>query len=112
MYDDDSFRIGSKNQNVYDLINSDEDDLSDLIEKGDIEVYRKNDFKKEFIELLQQDLEILEKIQTLWKSVKIDFKLKKFIDELKNNTNLKNKKLILFSDQKKLAKIYLKIFLI
>ena len=50
MYDDDSFRIGSKNQNVYDLINSDEDDLSDLIEKGDIEVYRKNDFKKEFIE--------------------------------------------------------------
>ena len=98
MYDDDSFRIGSKNQNVYDLINSDEDDLSDLIEKGDIEVYRKNDFKKEFIELLQQDLEILEKIQTLWKSVKIDFKLKKFIDELKNNKNLKDKKLILFSE--------------
>ena len=30
-----------KNQNVYDLINSDEDDLSDLIEKGDIEVYEK-----------------------------------------------------------------------
>ena len=100
MFNEDSFRIGSKNQNVYDLINSDEDDLSDLIEKGDIEVYRKNDFKKEFIELLQQDLEILEKIQTLWKSVKIDFKLKKFIDELKNNTNLKNKKLILFSESK------------
>ena len=34
------------------------------------------------------------------KSVKIDFKLKKFIDELKNNKNLKDKKLILFSESK------------
>ena len=33
--------LGSKNQNVYDLINSDEDDLSDLIEKGDIEFTEK-----------------------------------------------------------------------
>ena len=100
MYNDDSFKIGSKNQNVYDLINSDEDDLSDLIDKGDIEVYRKDDFKKEFIQLLTEDLEILEKIQVLWRSVKTDFKLKKFIDELKNNEKLKNNKLVLFSESK------------
>ena len=49
-----------KNQNVYDLINSDEDNLADLIEKGDIEV-TKNDFKP-IVELLNKDLQILEDI--------------------------------------------------
>ena len=100
MYYDNSFKIGSKNQNVYDLINSDEDDLSDLIEKGDIEIYKKDDFKPEFIELLTKDLEILEKIQILWKSVKTDFKLKSFIKELNNNKDLIDKKVIIFSESK------------
>lgn len=100
MYDDDSFRIGSKNQNVYDLISSDEDELEDLIDQGDVEVYRKNDFEKEFIELLHSDLETLEKIQTLWQSVTKDFKLEKFIKELKSNKNLIDNKIILFSESK------------
>ncbi len=100
MYNEDQFKIGNKNQNVYDLINSDEDNLADLIEKGDIEVYKKNDFKPEFIELLNKDLQILEDIQVLWSSVKTDFKLEKFIKVLNENEELKNKKIIIFSESK------------
>ena len=100
MYNDDQFKIGNKNQNVYDLINSDEDNLADLIEKGDIELYKKNDFKPEFIELLNKDLQILEDIQVLWSSVKTDFKLEKFIKVLNENEELKNKKIIIFSESK------------
>ena len=70
MYNDDQFKW-YKNQNVYDLINSDEDNLADLIEKGDIEVYKKNDFKPELIELLNKDLQILKTFKSYGVQLKL-----------------------------------------
>ncbi len=100
MYEGDKFKIGNKNQNVYDLLSADDAEIQQLIDEGDIEVYGKDDFKPEFIELLKKDLQILESIQVLWNSVRVDFKLKKFINELNNNEKLKNKKIIIFSESK------------
>ena len=100
MFQEDRFIIGNKNQNIYDLQSADDAETNQMLEEGDIEIYNKNDFKLEFSELLKKDLQILEDIQTLWNSVKIDFKLKSFINELNNNEKLKNKKIVIFSESK------------
>jgi len=100
MFGNDKFIIGNKNQNIYDLQSADDAETSQMVEEGDIEIYNKNDFKPEFYELLKKDLQILEDIQVLWNSVKIDFKQKSFISELKTNEKLKNKKIIIFSESK------------
>ena len=100
MYENDKFIIGIKNQNIYDLQSMDDDEKIQMVDEGNIEIYNKEDFKPDFIELLKKDLQILEDIQVLWNSVKTDFKLKTFIKELKTNEKLNNKKIIIFSESK------------
>ena len=100
MYDNDSFKIGNKNQNVYDLLSMDDAEIQQLVDEGDIEIYKKEDFNNEFIDLLYDDLRILEEIELLWKGVKEDFKLNKFIKELKSREQFIEKKIVLFSESK------------
>ncbi|MDR0912692.1 MAG: hypothetical protein LBM96_08870 [Methanobrevibacter sp.] len=71
--------------------------IDDLVNNGSAETYNASDFNEEFIENLKHDLEILNKIKTLWNDVDSDPKLDKFIEILKGDTNLKEK-LIVFTE--------------
>ena len=82
----------SKKVNVFDLLDEDNDEyLTELIEKGDLELYNSSDFNNKFEEDIQNDLQTLLQIQDLWKDCKNDPKIEKLQEYLKNDSNLKNK---------------------
>lgn len=91
----------SKKVNVYDLLDEDnEEKILQLVEQDKVEKYDSDEFRQEFIENLKTDLVVLGKIQDLWIKVNADPKLETFISELKTNTELKAKKLIIFTESK------------
>ncbi|MGH7889838.1 MAG: C-terminal helicase domain-containing protein, partial [Thermodesulfobacteriota bacterium] len=91
----------SKKVDIYDYLESDDEDaLIEILEKENIANYAADEFKDEFIERLNNDLEILLKIQSLWKHIKDDPKLDRFISELKSNSYLGKNKLIVFTESK------------
>jgi len=91
----------SKKVNVYDLLDEDnEEKILQLIEEEKVQRYNSDEFQPEFIEDLKTDLKLLKKIRDLWKEVNSDPKLKKFINELKTNKEIKNKKVIIFTESK------------
>lgn len=89
----------SKKVNVYDLLESDnEEKLLKLVDDDKAQTYKSDEFSKEFIEHLKFDLELLKEIEVLWKDIEDDPKIDNFIKELKGNKVLKNKKLIVFTE--------------
>jgi len=91
----------SKKVNVYDLLNEDNDEkIQRLIDENKLDKYDSDEFKSEYILDLQADKDLLEKIQDLWKNVNTDPKLEQFIHELKSNSELKENKIVVFSESK------------
>lgn len=91
----------SKKVNVYDLLNEDnEEKILQLVEEDKVQKYNSDEFREEFIQDLNSDLEIIKEISELWIEVNSDPKLKKFIHELKSNGELKNKKIVVFTESK------------
>ena len=91
----------SKKVDVYELLNSDDEErILQLIDEGKLQEYNSDDFRPEFEEHLKYDLELLEQITELWKDVDSDPKLETFIKELTTQTDLKDKKLIIFTESK------------
>lgn len=91
----------SKKVNVYDLIDNDDiDKLESLVCEDKASKYDSKDFRKEFVEKLVFDMQILKSIKTLWAKVDQDPKLGKFITELKANKVLKKNKLVVFTESK------------
>ncbi|MCK4307009.1 helicase [candidate division WOR-3 bacterium] len=91
----------SKKVNVYDLLNEDnEEKILQLVEQEKVQKYDADEFKPEFIKALNADLESLREIRDLWIEVSSDPKLTTFINELKSNKELKDKKLIIFTESK------------
>jgi len=91
----------SKKVNVYDLLDEDnEEKIMRLIEQEKVQKYDKDEFKPKLRKELIADLELLKEISDLWIDVDVDPKLEKFIKELKNNTELKGKKIIIFTESK------------
>lgn len=91
----------SKKADVYDLIENDNfDKLEQLIYEEKAQKYDSEDFKDDYLDHLNTDLEILMKVQKLWQKVKTDPKLGLFIDELEDNETLKENKIVLFTESK------------
>ncbi len=91
----------SKKVNVYDLLDNDDiDKLESLVDEDKASKYDSKDFRKEFIEKLEFDLQVLKDIKTLWAKVDQDPKLEQFITELKTNKALKKNKLVVFTESK------------
>ena len=95
----------SKKYNIYDLLlNEDDEILLDLIAKGEIEEYLSNEFKEEFKNDLESDLNIL---NDMFKSIESlgekDIKLENFLESLEENKILKESKLIIFTESKETA---------
>ncbi|MDP8238628.1 MAG: helicase-related protein [Candidatus Hatepunaea meridiana] len=91
----------SKKVNVYDLLEEDDvEKIQALVDAEDIKRYESDEFKPEFVTHLKSDLILLEEIRELWEEVDSDPKLETFIDELKTNEELVDKKLIIFTESK------------
>lgn len=91
-------------QKILDFIESDDEDaINNLIENEKAEKYPTNNFTSEFIKDLKSDLEILNKINELWKDIDYDPKLDKFKDILKKDELLKKNKVIVFTESRETA---------
>jgi len=89
----------SKNINVYDLIDEDnENRIQKLIEEERVHEFKSSEFTPEFLEALQNDLEILKEIRELWQPIDADPKLDKFISELETGGKLSGKKILVFTE--------------
>lgn len=100
MYNDGTVYI-SKTVNVFDLLDQDnEARLLELVDEDRAKKFDKGEFKEDFITKLSGDLEILYEISKLWEKVDNDPKIEEFIRTLKADTNLKDKKLIIFTESK------------
>ena len=95
----------SKKANVYDLLENDDlDTLEQLVDDEKAQKYLSANFSSyngsSFIDDLNFDLNLLRKIQSLWKPIDEDPKLDKFIEYLNTNTVLKKQKLVIFTESK------------
>ena len=60
----------SKKLNVFDLIDEDDQEkINKFIDEGRLDTFNSSDFKENFIEDIQADIEALRNIETLWKDV-------------------------------------------
>ncbi len=80
-----------------------DDAIEYLIEEGKAERLSSKEFKKELLIDLENDLNILREIKSLWSKIKRDPKLLSFVDELKKDIILKKNKIIIFSESKETA---------
>ena len=94
----------SRRVDVYDYLDrDDEGQLLELVDENNVAKVQKYDsegFVDKFSAELHHDLELLERIRSLWTNVKDDPKLKQFISDLKNEETLKKEKLIIFTESK------------
>lgn len=94
----------SKKYNVYDLMNSGEEEkLEFIVEKEDAFKFKSEDFNDIFIEDIKLDLANLKSIKRMWNPIEHDPKLDKFIDDLKSNKLLKKAKILIFTESKETA---------
>lgn len=91
----------SKDIDVYELLDNDDfDTLENLIEEEKAQKYDAKDFRNDFADDLQHDLDTLRRIEALWHRVTDDPKLESFIKQLKQDADLKDKRLLIFTESK------------
>ena len=94
----------SKKVNVYDLLDNGYDDkLMKLVEEDDVQFYRLNMFNEDMIKSVEQDLKILQELQSKWNDITEDPKKSQFIYELTSNIKLIDKKIIVFTESTETA---------
>jgi superfamily II DNA/RNA helicase len=91
----------SNDIDVYDYLDNDnEDKLLKLVDEDKAKTYQSSEFDNGYKDMLVKDLQILHDIYNLWHDIDHDPKADSLIEQLKNNTILKNQKVILFSESK------------
>lgn len=89
---------------IFELLEvDDEEAIERLIAEEKAQKYPAKDFKKEFKEDLEHDLNILKEVKKLWDKVQRDPKLLKFLEMLFSSVILKKNKLIVFTESKETA---------
>ena len=91
MYKDNGIVWISKKLNIIELLdNEDFEKIEQAVKNEDAFKFKAEDFDKNFIIDLEKDLKILQNLKDIWDTVRVDDKLEYFINELKNNKNLKS----------------------
>ncbi len=91
----------SKDVDVYELLDNDDlETLENLVETEKAQMYDARDFRNEFVDDLQHDLNTLHQIQTLWRKVNDDPKIETLIRQLREDDNLKQHRLLVFTESK------------
>ncbi len=94
----------SKKVDIYDLLDSGDDEkLMEFVEEETVQHYPLNAFNNDFISSLKNDLLLLRGLQDEWEEIIEDPKKDQFLSELKNNINLKDNKIIIFTEAKETA---------
>ena len=94
----------SKQVDVYDLLDSGDDDkLMELVDADKVQHFKLSEFNDDFIDDLKTDLATLERFGNAWAEIDTDPKLDEFKRELKKNLILINNKLIVFTESKETA---------
>lgn len=89
---------------VFELLEQGDDEaIQKLIEEGKVDAYKSNEFRDDFKKDLENDFEILNRIESLWQSIKRDPKLETLLENLKNHPILKDRKIIIFTESKETA---------
>ncbi len=89
---------------IFELLEEGDDEaIQKLIEEGRAEKYEAREFREKFIEDLENDLEILKKIKSMWERIKRDPKIETLLRNLKEHNILKGKKIIIFTESKETA---------
>ncbi len=89
---------------IFELLENDDDEaIERLIDEGKAQEYKATDFLDSFRSDLQHDLDTLNEIRSLWSSIERDPKLHRFLEELRKNKDLRENKLIIFSESKETA---------
>jgi superfamily II DNA/RNA helicase len=89
---------------LFELLENDDDEaIQRLLDESKAERYDSKEFTDDFIKDLQNDVDILKHVQTLWQKVNRDPKLLTFLNELSKKQVLKENKLIIFTESKETA---------
>lgn len=100
MFDEGTVYI-SKDIDVYELLDNDDiDTLEYLVEAEKAQKYDARDFRNNFADDLQHDLDTLRQIQTLWRKVTEDPKLESFTKQLSEDDDLRQNRLLVFTESK------------
>lgn len=91
-------------EKIFELLEEDDEaKLLRLVEEEKVRKFKINEFKPEYLDDLNQDLQTLREIRTLWKNINTDPKLIKFKRILSSDKLLKENKLLVFSESKETA---------
>ena len=94
----------SKKVDVYDLLDSGDDDkLMELVEAETVMHFKSDEFTDKFIKDLKWDLAKLQYLANMWENVTDDPKLLQFKAELQSNKKLIGNKKIVFTESKETA---------
>ena len=103
MYDAGEVYI-SKKVDVYDLLDSGDDDkLMKLVEEETVMHFKSTDFTEQFIKDLKWDLAKLKYLSDMWTNISFEPKLEQFKKELNENKKLVGNKKIIFTESKETA---------
>lgn len=94
----------SKKIDVYDLLDDgDLDKLLYYVEQNDVMKFATTDFEPKYMRDLQRDLGTLKSLRDMWDLIHTDPKLDEFKSTLQNDKNMKDKKIIVFTESKETA---------
>lgn len=85
------------------LENDDMDSVLKMIYDDKATKYQASEFDSEFLKELEHDQKVLKEIDEMWDGMDQDPKLDEFIDVLRNDNNLRNSKLLIFTESKETA---------
>ena len=103
MYNEGTVYI-SRKLNIFDLLDKEEIEKIELgVEREEAFKFTKEQFDERFLCDLKFDLQLLKEVLRMWQEVRVDCKLESFLSEIKENSNLKKGKLIIFTESKETA---------
>ncbi|KUK15556.1 MAG: Helicase domain protein [Petrotoga mobilis] len=90
---------------IFELLEQGDDEaVQKLIDEKGVERYNSDDFRPEFKDHLKNDLEVLKRIESMWKSIERDPKIETLLENLRSNEILRDKKIIVFTESKETAR--------
>ena len=101
MYDSGTVYVGKND--IFKYLEADDTSTIDRwLEEGKLEKYSSKEFKPEFYDYLESDLEVLQTLQKIWAGITEDPKFDRLVSALKSN-DLNKKKVIVFTEAKDTA---------
>ena len=89
---------------IFELVESGDDEtVQRLIDEGKAEQFKGDEFRPEFRQDLEHDLNLLREIRDMWQNIRRDPKLLRFRHELGTNPVLRKNHLIIFTESKETA---------